>query len=290
MELIKKSFTTRVKNLASKVSEDNLFLLSSSISYYSALAIAPFMLILLGVSALVGVGVQGKIVEMASGVSEEVGKMIGMIFTNVNEGVSFGSISGIIGVIVLLSTASLVFLQMRYSFDVIYGHHNPHASKSIMEVIKEKIFAMFFVLMTGVFFIVSTTLPGLVRYLIPRGSEDFFLFQFLAVAINIIIYIMMFWGVHYFVPSRKPKAIEALKMATMTSGFFIVGNLLLASYLKGVAANSIYGAAGSLLVFLTWTYYTSFTMFLSVEVFLYLRKIGKIGKRGIQETLSDMMP
>ena len=237
-----------------------------------------------------GVGVQGKIVEMASGFSPEVGKMIGLIFTNVNEGVNFGSISGIIGIVVLLSTASLVFLQMRYSFDVIYGYYNANASKTIWEVIKERIFAMLFVFMTGVFFVISTTLPGLVRYLIPRGTEEFFLFQFLAVAVNILIYVMMFWGVHYFVPSRKPKAIEALKMATMTSGFFIVGNLLLASYLKGVAANSIYGAAGSLLVFLTWTYYTSFTMFLSVEVFLYLRKIGKIGKRGIQETISDMMP
>ena len=47
MELIKKKFFTRVKNVAEMVSEDNLFLLSSSISYYSALALAPFALILL---------------------------------------------------------------------------------------------------------------------------------------------------------------------------------------------------------------------------------------------------
>lgn len=279
MELIKKSFTTRVKNLASKVSEDNLFLLASSISYYSALAIAPFMLILLGVASLVGVGVQGKIIEMATGFSPEVGKMIELIFANVNEGVNFGSISGIIGVIILLSTASLVFLQLRYSLDVIYGYFNPNASRGVWQIVREKLFAMFFVLMTGVFFIVSTTLPGLVSFFLGQENEKYLLYRALALALNIFIYVVMFWGIHIFTPSRRPKAMMAFKMALLSTAFFILGNILLASYLKGVASNSIYGAAGSLLVFLTWTYYTSFTLFLSVEVFLYLKKIGKIGNK-----------
>lgn len=276
MELIKKSFPTRVKNLASKVSEDNLFLLSSSISYYSALAIAPFMLILLGVASMLGVGVQEKLVTMASEFSPQVGKMIQMIFANVNEGVSFGSISGIIGVIVLLSTASLVFLQLRYALDVIYGKYNPHAKRTLMDTVKEKLFAMFFVFMTGIFFIAAASLPGIVNWVLPAGSEDYFFFRSLAIGINIIVYIAMFWGIHYFTPTKRPASVEALKMGVLSSLFFILGNVLLATYLKGVASNSIYGAAGSLLVFLTWTYYTSFTLFLSVEVFLYLKKIGKI--------------
>lgn len=276
MELIKKSFTTRVKNLANKVSDDNLFLLSSSISYYSALAIAPFMLILLGVASMVGGGVQEKLASMASEFSPQVGKMIQIIFTNVNEGISFGSISGLIGVVILLSTASMVFLQLRFSLDVIYGYHNPHAKRSVMDTVKEKLFAMFFVFMTGIFFIVASSLPGLVSLVLGKGSEDYFFFRSLAIGINIVVYIAMFWGIHYFTPSKRPASIEALKMGVLSALFFLVGNILLASYLKGVASNSIYGAAGSLLVFLTWTYYTSFTLFLSVEVFLYLKKIGKI--------------
>lgn len=276
MELIKKSLATRAKNLASKVSEDNLFLLSSSISYYSALAIAPFMLILLGVAAMMGGGVQGKLVNMASDFSPEVGKMIELIFANVNEGVSFGSISGIIGVVILLSTASLVFLQLRYSLDVIYGRYNPHAKRTIMDTIKEKLFAMFFVLMTGIFFIAAASLPGLVNVFLGVGNEDYLFYRALAFGINIVVYVAMFWGIHYFTPTKSPAPLEALKMGGLSAVFFLIGNILLASYLKGVASNSIYGAAGSLLVFLTWTYYSSFTMFLSVEVFLYLKKIGKI--------------
>jgi len=51
---------------------------------------------------------------------------------------------------------------------------------------------------------------------------------------------------------------------------------LLGVYFRSVASSSIYGAAGSLLVFLIWSYYSSFTLFLSVELFLYFRKTKKI--------------
>ena len=87
--------------------------------------------------------------------SPEVGKMLRMVFSNVNEGVNVGTISGLIGAVVLLSTASMVFLQLRYSFDVIYGAYNPKESKSFKNSIKEKLIAMFFIFMAAVFFIGS---------------------------------------------------------------------------------------------------------------------------------------
>lgn len=273
MELIRKSWTTRVKNLVDKIFKDDLFLLSSSISYYSALAIAPFLLILLGVAALIGSDVQDKVVDMAVKFSPQVGDLVSILFNNVNQGVNFGSISGIIGIIILLSTASMVFLQMRYSLDVIYGYFSINASKTILQTIKERLFAMLVVFCAGVFFIVASSLPGIVRYLF--GPKNFF-FQFAAFGMNFIIFVAMFWLIHYVCPTRRPGKREAFKMAFLSSMFFIVGNILLASYLKGVASSSIYGAAGALLIFLIWTYYSAFTMFLSVEVFLFLKRIGKI--------------
>jgi membrane protein len=274
MELIKKSFKTRLKNFAEKIYDDNLFLLSSSISYYSALAIAPFLLILLGVAALIGSNIQNKLIGLAFDFSPQLGKMIQIIFANVNEGVNIGSVSGIVGIIILLWTASLVFLQMRYAMDVIYGHHDPNASITVWGTIKERLFAMFVVVMAGLFLIISASLPGIVQYFFGTNERLMFYKSF-ALLFNISIYVAMFWCIHYFVPSKRPSKKEAFKMGLLSTVFFIVGNMLLASYFKSVAAGSIYGAAGSLLVFLTWAYYSSFTLFLSVELFLYLQKIGK---------------
>lgn len=271
MELIKKSAGTKLKTFIFKIYDDNLFLLSSSISYYSALAIAPFLLILLGVAAFIGGQVQDKVITLAYDFSPEVGKMFQLIFDNVNQGVDLGSISGIVGVVILLSTASLVFLQMRYALDVIYGFSADDKKISVWSVLLERLFAMFAVIVAGLFLIVSSSLTGLVQFFVGK-DDKFFLYQVGAFCINFFIYIAMFWFIHYFSPSKRPGKREALKIGILSSFFFVIGNVLLGTYLKGVAVGSIYGAAGSLLVFLVWTYYSSFTMFLSVEVFLYFKK------------------
>lgn len=275
MELIRKSYKARLLDLLTKVTDDNLFLLASSISYYSALAIAPFLLILLGVVSVIGGDYQTKVLNLAGEFSPELGTMVKIIFENVNEGVSFGSISGIIGIVILLFTASLVFIQMRYAFDVIYGYYNFNPKKSILEYFIERLFAMGFVIVTGIFLIASSTLPGVVRWFFG-SNEQLFLYQTGAFIINFFVYVTMFWAIHYITPSHRPKKRDALRMAIISAVFFIIGNILLGYYFRGVASSSIYGAAGSLLIFLIWTYYSSFTLFLSAELFLFFKKIRKI--------------
>ncbi len=270
MELIRKGPATRVKNLATKIYDDNLFLLSSSVSYYSALGLAPFFLIVLYVATFVGESTQAKIVERAGIVfSPEVGEMIELIFTNAKEGISVGSVSGAIGAFVLLFTASLVFLQFRYAFDVIYGFWTPEIKKAVRTHLWERVFAMIAVVMGAALLIASFSLTAFM-------DEIFGEYKNFVLIANFLLYVFMFMGLHYFTPSKRPGKRQAFKMALLSSVFFMIGNVLLASYLKKVAADSVYGAAGTLLVFLVWTFYSSFTIFLSVEVFLYLRKIGRI--------------
>jgi membrane protein len=273
MELLKKSFVSRHKPLINKVSEDNLFLLSSSIAYYSALALGPFALILLAVASFIGEASQKEIIKQASLImSSQVGHMLEMVFSNVNEAVNLGSISGLIGLVVLLFTASLVFQQFRYSFDVIYGNHNPKADDQITSVIREKLYAMFFVLMAAIVFTASLLASGI--FLELFASKEGGLWRSMTVLyLNFMIYLGMFTAVHYYIPSKRYPIMDTLKKAALTAIFFMIGNFLLAFYLKKSAADSLYGAAGALLVFLTWAYYSSFIIFLSVVVFLHMKKM-----------------
>jgi membrane protein len=276
MELMKQSFGTKVKNLVGKIYDDNLFLLASSISYYSALALAPFLLILLAVASLIGGGTQNKLTNLAFDFSPELGRMISIIFSNVNEGVNIGSVSGLIGVLILLWTSSLVFLQLRYSLDVIYGHHASSENATLWGFVSERLFAMFVVILAGLFFIASSSLPGIVDFIFRGRSELYPFLRLGAFFVNFLIFVLLFWGIHFIAPTKRPKKRDAFKMALFSALFFIVGNVLFSGYLKGVASSSIYGAAGTLLIFLMWTYYSSFTLFLSVEIFLYLKKLGKL--------------
>jgi membrane protein len=240
------------------------------LSFYSAVAIAPFLLILLAVASFIGADVQSRFINLTSAFSAQLGQMVSLIFQNVNEGLNLGSLSGVIGAIILFFSASLVFLQMRYSLDVIYGHHEEKEKMNIWQKILEKLFAMLVVVIAGLFLILSSSVSGVVRLIFP--GQDF---TFSATCLNLLIYILMFYGIHVYTPSQRPPRSEAFRMALLTSVFFLLGNTLLGVYFRTIALSSIYGAAATLLVFLVWSYYSAFTMLLSVEVFLYFRRLRK---------------
>ena len=236
------------------------------------MAIAPFLLVILSVASLIGGDTQTRVISLASDFSPEVGEMINLIIDNVNKGVNLSSLSGLIGLGILLFTASLVFIQIRYAFDVIYGYHEKRGQVTFLRYVYNRLFAMMVVFLAGIFLILSSLLPGIVRLF--GNNETVLLYS--AFAVNFLIFVAMFWGIHFFTPSERPPKRDALKMAVLSSIFFITGNTLLGIYFREVATGSIYGAAGALLIFLIWTYYSSFTLFLTVELFLFVKRTRKI--------------
>jgi membrane protein len=61
----------------------------------------------------------------------------------------------------------------------------------------------------------------------------------------------------------------------MMGGFsslgFLIGNYLTGLYMRQVAFSSLYGAAGAILVFLLWAFYSALTIFLVLEGFTFFR-------------------
>lgn len=267
----------KVNSVVDRVGDHDLFLFSSSIAYYSALGFAPFMLILLWLASLVGQNIQRQIViNVRQNMSDQVADMIQLVFRNINEGVDIGSISGFIGLFVLLWTCSLVFLQLRYAFDVIYGTHDPHYRRSFLQWGKERLYAMFIVLLAALLLVCSFTMVAIVEYYVSDATQGATFYRILLFLVNFLIYLALFTLIHYLTPSHRPRKRVAMKIAALSSFFFIIGNFLLATYLRAIAVSSVYGAAGTLLVFLIWAYYSAFTLFLSVELYDYLRRIGRI--------------
>lgn len=266
-----KSIFHNLKKFVFIILKHNIFFHSSAISYYAALSIAPFLLILLQIGALLGNKLQTELISQTYFVlGPEVGQITEMIFNNANEGINLASISGLIGGMTLLFTASIVFIQLRFTLDNIYGHYDADISRSFLEVVKERILSMVIVILTAILFFLSLFVSNIVRFVAGDGMEVEILSYIISNTLSFIINMMMFTAVYYFAPTRTPKFISAVKMAVFTSVAFIFGRILMGLYFKNVAISSVYGATGTLLVFLVWAYYSSFTMFLSVEGFLFL--------------------
>ena len=267
-----KTIFLKFQDFINIILKHNIFFHASAISYYAALSIAPFLLILLQVGALLGNRLQSELISQTYFIlGPQVGKITEMIFSNANEGINFASISGIVGGATLLFTSSIVFIQLRFSLDTIYGYYDPEVSRSLFVIIKERLFSMVIVVFTAILFFLSLFVSNIVKYIVGTDINGIWA-QVVSNSLSFLINMMMFSAVYYFAPTRTPKIMSAVKMAIFTSVAFIFGKILMGLYFKNVAMSSVYGATGTLLVFLVWAYYSSFTMFLSVEGFIFLHK------------------
>lgn len=265
-----------------KLLDDDLFLLSSSVSYYSALGLAPFLLIVLAFASLIGTDARAVIIQHARGTfSFEVSEIIRLAFVNADEGLKVNSLSGILGTILIFFLASLVFTRFRYSFDVIYGYRTEEFKRTTFQSFTDKLFAMFIVVCGAGLLVLSLALMTYVEILFGPGVKEPFVANLAVLIANFILYFTLFSLLHHFAPSVRPSLKDSFKMSSLSTVFFIIGNMLLTGYLKQVAAQSIYGAAGTLLIFLLWAFYSSFTIFLSAELFLFVREIKKEGQKAL---------
>jgi membrane protein len=267
------SFINGFKDFISIILKHNIFFHASAISYYAALAIAPFLLILLQIGSLLGEDLKYKLILQTYLVlGPEVGKITEMIFNNATEGFNLASSSGLIGIIVLLFTASIVFLQLRFTLDNIYGVYDPDLSRSFWEIVKERVFSMGIVVGIAVLFFLSLFVSNIVTFLGGSSMDSGFWGFILTTTLNFILNLIMFTALYYFAPSKRPVFKNAMEVAAFTSLAFLLGKKVMELYFKNIAVSSVYGATGTLLVFLIWAYYSSFTLFLSLEGFLFLSK------------------
>jgi membrane protein len=272
----KKGVISQLKELGETIGRHNLFVLASSISYYTVLGLAPTLLILVAVASMLGEDIQEAAIDQAGNLAPEVSGTLELVFSNLNEQVNLGSISGIVGVISILFTASLIFAQLRHALDVIYGDYNPHASKSVWQLVKERIFLMLVVVVMSTIFVASLFVRPIFHFFLGDHLEGTFVYQYLPQVVNFLIFFVLFLGFYYMTPTRKQRVKECAKMAVLTSVFFLIGKFGISAYMTNIAAGSVYGAAGALFVFLLWAYYSALTLFLSVEIFEFLRKKGYV--------------
>lgn len=275
----KKGLLSDLKRLARRISHHNLFLLSSSISYYAALGLAPILLILLGVTSLIGEDLQKQILQQVSLIAPEVTGTLQMIFKNLKSRVDIGSISGLFGLAFLLFLASFVFEQLRYSLDVIYGDYDPTKRKTIWKFIQERGFLMLLVIMMCALFALSMLINPVFEFLLASRFENQMWRHLVQILLNFSILFVMFTGVYFFTPSKRKNLKDCAQMSVLTSALFLAGNILLSLYMKTIALDSLYGAAGALLIFLLWTFYSSLTLFMSVELFEFFHRKDSLAKR-----------
>ena len=87
---------------------------------------------------------------------------------------------------------------------------------------------------------------------------------------------LLFAFIYYYLPDVKIRWKDVWVGAIITALLFTIGKFLIGLYLGNGSLGSTYGAAGSLIVFLTWVFYSAQILLFGAECTqVYARKYGK---------------
>ena len=231
----------------------------AALSYYTVLSLAPLLVIAVSIAGLVfrKQAIQGQIVSAMKDVVGSGANAIQTMLTNA-QSPSAGIIASIIGFGVLIWGASGVFTQLRKALNQIWDVRVPE-SGGWFGMIRQQFFS--FVMVVGIGFLLLVSL-ALTAFLAAVGK---FIDRYVPMAlvhvtngvVSVGVVTVVFALVFRFVPEQTLPWRRLWPGAFGTAILFTIGKLLLGFYLGRASVSSPYGAAGSLVVLLTWVYYAS---------------------------------
>lgn len=141
--LNKRTLKERFSTLVDDIDKHEIFMISGSLAYTTALSIAPFLLIMLSIASFLPNNLQSEIYAgMSSAAGEQASHALRAVVENADARPQLSTISGIIGFIILAVSASTLFMQMRQALNKINEYEAPVSTGGIMAFIKERFFSV----------------------------------------------------------------------------------------------------------------------------------------------------
>jgi membrane protein len=260
---VRKAFRM-VKSALLDFFDDNAMTLGAALAFYGALAIAPLLLILISVTALLGPDIQKQMIgQVEQAVGPQAGNAIEGIVQAGSAHKSAGLVSALVGFVVLLFSASGAFVQMQYSLNTIWEVQPGPGGSSVWRWLSKRVLSLVMILGIGLLLLISMGVSTAINAVFA-GTPGY-AWQAADFVGSLLIYVLLFALIYKILPDAKTSWKSIWVGAIITAILFAVGKFLLGFYLGRSGVGSPYGAAGSLVVLLLWIYYSSLIFFLGAE-------------------------
>ncbi len=240
--------------------------LGAALAYYAMLSLAPLLVLAVSIAGVFfrRALVQSGLIWQVRGIMGDPGAdIVRSVLENTRP--ATGIIAGVLGVLTLLLGASGVFLELRDSLDVVWDVKPPYGT-GLLSLVGERVFAFLMVLGTGAVLSFSILLTAVlatpVRFFLRFVPKSGIAAAGWATLFSLAAMTLVFALIYKIVPDTRIRWGDVWIGAFVTSILFTAGKWLIGLYLAKASIGSPYAAAGSLVVFLTWVYY-------SVQIFLF---------------------
>ena len=252
--------------------DESPFQHAAALSFYTLLSLSPLVLVVVGVTGLVWSEeiVRAQLLaELERMVGPAGAETVGTILTHaVERGRNLTSVA--IGFALLLFGATTVFGQLQTSLNDIWGVKAAPSRRAIWSFIRTRLLSLAIVVVLGFLLLVSlvitaavTALHEYLAHLVPAGAEVWRALNFV-VSLGVVTVLIAL--IFKFLPDVEIGWPYVWFGAVVTSALFAVGRFLIGFYLGHASVASSYGAAGSLVVFLLWVYYSSLILLFGAEL------------------------
>ncbi|HVK38138.1 MAG TPA: YihY/virulence factor BrkB family protein [Candidatus Kapabacteria bacterium] len=260
-----------VSETFSKWIDDKAPRLAAALSYYTIFAIAPTLVIVIGVASMVfgQEAAQGKIVTEIEGLVGRDGAEAVQTILKSSAQDDSGVLATVLGFVALIIGATTVFIELQDSLNTIWGVQ-PKPGRGIMGMLRDRVMSFAMVVGTGfvlmVSLVVSAALSALETWMVRVMPEmSIIIIQIVQTIVSLVIFTLLIGAIYRVLPDAKISWRDVGIGAFITAALFTLGKFLIGLYLGQGSVASTYGAAGSLAVLFVWVYYSGLIFFLGAE-------------------------
>jgi membrane protein len=259
-----------IKQIASEWSKDSVPRLGAALAYYTALSLAPLLVIALSVAALFfgDQAARSQLDEqLGSLVGAEGGKAIQDMIASANQP-KIGGIATVLSIGTLLLGAAGVFGELQSSLNTIWGV-KPKEGRGIWGFLRDRFLSMAMVL--GIVFLLlvslllNTALSAITKFFYSAPDAAAIVGQSIDFSVSLVVITLLFALMFKVLPDVKMAWRDVWLGAFVTSLLFNIGKIAIGLYLGRSSMASSYGVAGSFVVLLVWIFYSAQILFLGAE-------------------------
>ena len=175
-----------------------------------------------------------------------------------------------VALVTIFIGATGVFVQMQISLNNIWEVKATVVKSGIWEYLKTRLFSFGLIITVAFLLLISLVLSSLLaalgNWFIQRFSETFVVFfHVLNFVFSLIVITVLFVLMFKILPDAKIKWHLVWIGAFVTALLFVLGKTALGFYFGKANPGAGYGAAGSIILIMLWTSYTSMIVFFGAE-------------------------
>ncbi|WP_247234989.1 YihY/virulence factor BrkB family protein [Telluribacter sp. SYSU D00476] len=266
-----KDYWSMVKDSASEFIEDNCVKLAAALSYYTVFSLAPMLLVIISVASIF-LGREAIQGELFGQIQSLVGQSVAVQLQEIIKNAELSNKSGLaatVGIGTLVIGATTLFAEMQDSINFIWSI-KAKPKRGWLKLLKTRLISFSLILSLGFLLIVSLGINALVELLSNR-LETYFsevsvvIFYIVNQVVVLAIITLLFSVIFKVLPDGELRWKECLVGAAFTAFLFLIGKFLITFYLGQSDLGATYGASASIVILLTWVYYSSIILYFGAE-------------------------